>query len=106
MYPNEMNNKIIMSLLKTLDINPGEAFIVPYKEKYKLILRKEENNKFILVNPIDLEKYMFNIQGILLLLLYIYGTENTSIVAIMKDVKHNLDIDELWEFLGFLERKF
>ena len=71
-----------------------------------MIIRKENGNKFVLVNPIDLEKYIFNLQATAILLMYLQGNEDMEIVENVKILNKNVSDEIVLEFIADLKSKF
>lgn len=71
-----------------------------------MIIRKENGNKFVLVNPVDLEKYIFNLQATAILLMHLQGNEDMEIVENVKILNKNVSDEIVLEFIADLKSKF
>ena len=106
MKNKEINKTTIYLILKRLALDVGQALVINYKGNYKLIIRKENGNKFVLVNPVDLEKYIFNLQATAILLMHLQGNEDMEIVENVKILNKNVSDEIVLEFIADLKSKF
>ena len=100
MKNKEINKTTIYLILKRLALDVGQALVINYKGNYKLIIRKENGNKFVLV------KYIFNLQATAILLMYLQGNEDMEIVENVKILNKNVSDEIVLEFIADLKSKF
>jgi hypothetical protein len=71
--------------MKPLDLDYGEAIILPFREKYKMIIRKETDGLFYFVHPVTLEKLAFNQSGILILIQFLLGQSKEDVADLFAE---------------------
>jgi hypothetical protein len=93
-----------LDITKILRIQHGEAIIIQYNKKNKMIIRKENDGMFYLVNPINLQKFCFNATGIYILASLLNGNMREEIKASLNKWAINQNINEdVEEFIKYLE---
>lgn len=65
--------------MNLMDLDYGQAVILPFKEKHKIIIRKERDELYYMAHPITLKNIKLNFSGAYILIQYIESKNKEQI---------------------------